>query len=126
MEATAIGTYDTELNEQRVGDVYFAPGWKDIRITMHVHRYDLISFLRPGENLRSSTVARGFSASPMQGCVPMREDTKALRAVLVVRYSNGEEIHISTEAQGWEGSDGPVRESEIYNGESVYLNPTPI
>ncbi len=126
IEATAIGMYDMELNGQRVGDVYFAPGWTDIRKTAHVQRYDVTSLVRPGDNRWCSTVAKGYAGSPMQGCVPMREDTKALRAALVVRYHDGETLRIVTEAEGWEGGDGPVRDSEIYNGETVDRTYTPI
>lgn len=126
IDATAIGVYDMELNGDRVGEVFLAPGWTDTRKTAHVQRYDVGSQVRPGDNHWSATVAKGWIGSPMQGCAPMREDTKALRAVLVVRYADGETLRIATEATGWEGGDGAVRDAEIYDGEIVDRTHAPI
>jgi alpha-L-rhamnosidase len=125
IEATAIGVYDMELNGRRVGDTYLAPGWTDTRRTVHVQSYDVASLLQPGDNVWHATVAKGWIGSPMQGCASMREDEKSLWAALTVRYAGGETIRVVTEAAGWEGCTGPVRDSEIYNGESVDLTHEP-
>lgn len=124
--ATAIGAYDMELNGRRVGDVHLAPGWTDTRKAAHIQTYDAAGMLAPGENLWQATVAKGWTGSPMQGCVSMREDIKALRATLEVRYAGGETIRIPTEAAGWEGGDGEVRDSEIYDGETVDRTHAPV
>ena len=123
--ATAIGMYDMELNGRRVGDTFFAPGWTDPRKAVHVQTYDVASLLQPGPNVWEATVAKGWIGSPMFGCTPMREDEKSLRATLTVRYAGGETVRIATDANGWEGCTGPVRDSEFYHGETVDLTYEP-
>lgn len=126
IEATAIGAYDMELNGKRVGDLCLTPGWTDTRQVAHVQCHEVSGLLAPGDNCWTATVAKGWAGSPMQGCASMREDTKALRAVLEVRYADGETLRFPTTAADWEGGDGEVRDSEIYDGETVDRTHTPV
>ncbi len=44
--ATALGIYELELNGQRVGDAYFAPGWTDYLQRAYYNTYDVTELVR--------------------------------------------------------------------------------
>jgi alpha-L-rhamnosidase len=119
IESTAIGVYDMELNGEKVGDDFMAPGWTDTRKTIHVQNYDAANLLRSGINEWTITVAKGWAGSAMQNQPSLRECEKAFRARLTVRYADGEEWRVVTDGDAWEGCTGEVVDSEIYFGEMV-------
>lgn len=121
LEITALGTYEAELNGQRVSDYVLAPGWTSYRHRLQVQTYDITEQIREHNDLRV-TVGRGWFRSLMPGWIDSEEKQRryqqpcGLIARIAVRYTDGSETEIRTDAD-WEWAESPVRFSEIYDGE---------
>ncbi len=57
--ATAIGLYECYLNDRRVGDDVFSPGWTDYTRRVQVQVYDVTDFLRPEVNALGAILGDG-------------------------------------------------------------------
>src|SRR5207253_6684068 len=60
--ATALGIYELEVNGERVGDAFFAPGWTDYHQRAYYNTYDVTKLMRKGTNALGSWVADGWYA----------------------------------------------------------------
>ncbi len=122
LEITALGVYEAQLNENRVGDFIMAPGWTSYKKRLQVQTYDVTTLLGK-ENRLCVTVGRGWFRSPMPGWEEMEGDKKAryeqpcgLIAALTVKFKDGSKQTIRTDAS-WQVKESPIRFSEIYDGE---------
>ncbi|WP_129713779.1 alpha-L-rhamnosidase [Pedobacter sp. SYP-B3415] len=116
---TALGLYETMLNGQKVSDHYFAPGWTSYNHRIQYQTYDVTSLLKTGENAALTTVGDGWYRGNL-GYKKSRGiygKEAGLLYQLVITYLDGtQELIVSDES--WKSSfDGPVRASDIYNGE---------
>ena len=122
LQITALGVYEAELNGKRVGEFVLAPGWTSYEHRLQVQTYDVTELLFPNNELRVS-VGRGWFRSPVpgwdnDGMKKQRFDQPCgLIALLRIRYTDGTEETVVTD-EAWETSEGPVRFSEIYDGET--------
>lgn len=115
--ATCLGLYEAELNGSKLGDTFFAPGWTSYRKRLQYQTYPLE--VKPGENELRFTLGSGWYRGPL-GFNPTPNhygDTLALLAMLVVTYEDGSEEIIGTD-ESWTVTEGAIRFSEIYDGES--------
>ena len=121
LEITALGVYEAELNGQRVGDFVLAPGWTSYQHRLQVQTYDVTDLLGTENDLRV-TVGRGWFRSPMPGWMDSEDKQRryhqpcGLIARLTLHFEDGSEQVIATD-ETWEWAEGPVRFSEIYDGE---------
>ena len=116
--ATALGLYEAELNGEKVGDAFFAPGWTSYHKRLQYQTY-AVENLRAGENTLRFTLGKGWYSGAM-GFTPTPNhygDTTALLAMLIVTYSDGTEEIIGTDTS-WSVATGVIRFSEIYDGET--------
>lgn len=118
---TALGVYEAQLNEKRVGEFILAPGWTSYNKRLQFQEYDVTSLLSD-ENCLQVTVGKGWYRSVMPGWQPsayqqkLRENPSGLLAQLEVTYENGDRETIVTD-DSWSVSESSVRFSEIYDGE---------
>lgn len=127
LEVTALGVYEAELNGNRVGDFILAPGWTAYQKRLQVQSYDVTSLLRGTKNELRITVGRGWFRSPMPGWEESEDKTRrvsqpcGLIAALALHYADGgEELFFTNEH--WQVGEGPIRFSEIYDGEVYDAN----
>lgn len=114
--ATALGMYEAELNGVPVSDTYFAPGWTNYHKRLQYQTYALE--VREGENTLSITVGNGWYKGAL-GFTPVPDnygDRTALLAAVCITYTDGREEWLGT-GTDWQVCTGPIRASEIYNGE---------
>ncbi|HIZ49218.1 MAG TPA: glycoside hydrolase family 78 protein [Candidatus Gemmiger excrementavium] len=114
--ATALGVYEAEFNGQPVSDTYFAPGWTNYHKRLQYQTYTLD--VQEGENTLAVTVGNGWYKGAL-GFTPVSNnygDRTALLAAVCITYADGREEWIGT-GTDWQVTTGPIRESEIYNGE---------
>lgn len=114
--ATALGMYEAELNSTPVSDTYFAPGWTNYRKRLQYQTYALE--VQEGENTLSITVGNGWYKGAL-GFTPVPDnygDRTALLAAVCITYADGREEWLGT-GTDWQVRTGPIRASEIYNGE---------
>lgn len=113
---TACGIYEISLNESKIGDQYFAPGWTAYQKRVLYQTYDITSQIKK-ENKVSVAVGNGW----YKGIIGFAYrpnfygDRVALKAAVWVKYSDHEEWVTTDES--WETVTAEILESEIYNGE---------
>lgn len=117
--ATALGLYELELNGQRVGDMYFTPGWTSYANTLQTQTYDVTEMLQVGDNTIGAWLGNGWYKGHLgwknQKCV--YGDRLALLLQLHVNYEDGHEETIVTD-HSWQSFASPIVMSEIYHGET--------
>ena len=118
---TALGVYEAKLNGKRVGQFVMAPGWTSYHKRLQYQEYDITDLLTEGTNTIEVTVGKGWYRSPLPGWgSPYQNELRArpcgLAAQITLTFEDGSNQIFSTD-ESWKVSDGPVRFSEIYDGE---------
>ncbi len=121
--ATAHGVYEILLNDQKVGEDYFAPGFSQYNRTLYYQTYDITDMLKTGENQVTALLGEGWWMGPIgfwSRGINHFGDQLALMARLVVRYTDGEEQILATNDKDWKVStDGEIRYSSRFHGEVI-------
>lgn len=115
---TSCGVYEAQINGQKVGDQFMAPGWTSYHNRIQYQTYDVTELLG-AENEIAITVGNGwykgelgFDAKPDN-----YGDRTALLALMRIEYEDGEVIKIGTDTD-WRVETREIRFSEIYHGET--------
>ena len=116
---TSLGLYAARLNGRDVGDQLLAPGWTDYDKRIEYQTYDVINFLRTGENVLGVTLADGWYRGFLgfDGGRNMYGQRLALLAELRVTLGDGSVQVVETDGS-WKSSTGPILTADIYNGET--------
>lgn len=127
--ATARGIYDMYLNGQKVGEDFFAPGCSQYNMTHYYQTYDITSMLHPGQNQVMALLGEGWWMGPIGFWARGNNhfgDQLALLAKIVVRYADGTETTLATNAQDWQvTTQGTIRYASRFHGEVIDANATP-
>jgi alpha-L-rhamnosidase len=117
---TSRGLNEVEINGQRVGQDVLSPGWTAYQSRIQYFSYDVTDLVKTGPNAIGATLGdgwyRGFLAWNNNRNVYGQK--LALLAQLHIVYANGKEDVIATDESWKANNNGPVRLSDIYNGES--------
>ncbi|KAI3550497.1 hypothetical protein CSPX01_01547 [Colletotrichum filicis] len=118
---TAQGVYEAEINGQRVGDYFLAPGWTSYEGRLQYQTYDVTSLLSSNqpENCIGVRVAEGWFSGRIGfegGHRNIWGPHTALIAQLEIISGDGIIQRISTDGS-WEVARGPIILAEIYDGE---------
>jgi alpha-L-rhamnosidase len=116
--ATALGIYEMRLNGERVGDLYFTPGWTDYRKRVYYHAYDVTGMVLPGEeNALGALLANGWYAGHMSVHGPETYGTRPrFMAQLEIEYADGTTEMIITD-DAWQAAHGEIRGDDLQMGE---------
>ncbi len=126
--ATALGVFELHLNGQRVGDVYFAPGWCDYHQRAYYQTYDVTAQIRKGPNALAAWVADGWYSGYLgfgllTGIGTERigrytyGKTPAVMAQLEIEYADGTRDTINTDNSWKTTSAGPIQQADLLMGE---------
>lgn len=119
---TALGVYEAKLNGKRVGQFVMAPGWTSYHKRLQYQEYDITDLLAEGTNTIEVTVGKGWYHGRIPGwggCVyqdELRARPFGFAAQITLTFEDGNTQILYTD-ESWKVSDGPVRLSEIYDGE---------
>ena len=116
---TGLGIYEAEVNGERVGDAVLAPGWQSYHHRHVYDTYDVTDMLKDGDNAIGIAVGEGWWSGRM-GFETQREsygDTIGALAVLKATLDDGTTVEVPTDTTWVASSDGPVVDSQIYDGE---------
>lgn len=107
--ATAMGIYEAELNGQKLGEQYFAPGFTSYKSYLQYQTYDITALLT-GVDTLIFTVAGGWAVGSFVFTRKNRvtADRQALLAELRIEYTDGTTETIGTDAT-WQVSREPPR-----------------
>jgi alpha-L-rhamnosidase len=117
---TAHGIYEAQINGQRVGQDYLTPGWTAYKKRLQYQVYDVTNLVKSGENAIGVTIGNGWWRGfiGFSGQKNFYGKDLALLAQLDIEYTDGSHEIIGTDGS-WKCSiDGPIRSSEIYDGEN--------
>lgn len=117
---TGLGLYWLEVNGQKVGNDYFAPGCTGIDRLIQVYTYDLTDMLKQGDNVLGVMMGNGwtkglFGTSSKFHLEPYLDDY-LLKAELRVEFADGSEEVIVTN-DSWKCTASPILADSIYDGE---------
>lgn len=114
---SALGAYEIHVNDRRIDDSYFNPGWTDYRKRLTYQTYDISELLKNGNNVITASLGdswyRGFIIfhDRNYGDIPLK-----LLFQLQIEYEDGTwEIICSDES--WKGGTGPIVYSDYQLGE---------
>ena len=121
--ATALGVYEIQLDREKVGDAFFAPGWTNYKKRLQYQTYDVTGLLNKNDDSDHTLeimVGNGWYKGIFGfTCTPDHYgDRTALLAELHILYEDGSKEVVATD-QDWEVKTGCVRYSEIYMGETI-------
>lgn len=117
---TGLGLYWLEVNGEKVGNDFFAPGCTGIDRLIQVYTYDLTKQLVQGDNVLGVMMGNGwtkglFGTSSKFHLEPYLDDY-LLKAELRVEFEDGSEQVIVTD-DSWKCTESPILADSIYDGE---------
>lgn len=117
--ATAMGIYELNIDGQKVGERYFAPGFTSYAHQLMYQTYDVTDMLHSGSCI-TATVAGGWAVGSFVFTRVNRvtADRQALLAELRITYRDGRTEVIGTDESWQVTEDGPVRMADFYDGET--------
>ncbi|WP_433744445.1 family 78 glycoside hydrolase catalytic domain [Paenibacillus amylolyticus] len=116
---TALGLYELYMNNSRVGEDYFTPGWTSYRKRLQYQTYDVTHLLQHGQNTLGANLGDGWYRGYL-GWNKEREifgSTSALLLELHMKYADGTEECILSNGE-WTAAPSAIRMSDIYMGET--------
>lgn len=117
--ATALGIYELQLNGEKVGKDFFAPGFTSYKTNLQYQAYDITAQLAQSNTL-TAVVAGGWAvgAFVMNRKNRITAPRQAFLAEIRIRYTDGSEEVIGTDTAWQVTREGNVRFAEFYDGET--------
>ena len=117
---TAHGIYEAKLNGKNISNHLLAPGWTSYHKRLQYQTYDVTSLLKTGDNTAVVTVGDGWYRGFLEwgGNRNWYGKEAGLLYQLEITFADGKKQTIVSD-RDWKSSfDGPIRTSDIYNGET--------
>ncbi|PKS11753.1 hypothetical protein jhhlp_001742 [Lomentospora prolificans] len=117
---TARGVYEAEINGERVGDYFLAPGWTQYAGQLHYQTYDVTKLLSTQVNCLGLRVAEGWYRGRFGfegGQRNLYGTRTAVLAQLEIKLGDGTTHTVGTDGT-WSVTRGPIRLAELYDGEA--------
>jgi len=116
--ATSLGLYELRLNGAKVSSDLFTPGWTSYKKRLQYQTYDITSLLK-GQNAIGVVLSDGWYRGNLgwskKGAY--YGDKLALLVQLQITYTDGTVETIGSDNSWKVTTNGPIRGSDIYNGE---------
>jgi alpha-L-rhamnosidase len=121
--ATSLGLYQLYINGAKVTSDLFTPGWTSYNKRLQYQAYDVTSMLKT-QNAIGAILADGW----YRGNIGFSKQSDyygkklALLVLLHITYTDGTFEMVSTDKSWKVTANGPIVESDIYNGERYDAN----
>ncbi|MBO4885278.1 MAG: family 78 glycoside hydrolase catalytic domain, partial [Clostridia bacterium] len=118
--ATALGVYELDIDGQKVGSQYFAPGFTSYKHNLQYQAYDVTDMLKNHGGMLTAVISGGWAVGSFLFTRRNRyaADRQALLLEVRVAYADGTIDVIGTDATWQVTQDGPVRMADLYDGET--------
>lgn len=115
---TSRGLYEASLNGEKIGDQLFTPGWTSYNNRLQYQTYDITDQLVQGTNVTGAILGDGWYRGNLlwEHKRNFYGKTLALLMELYIEYEDGSIAVVGTD-NSWKTAVGPIRSSDIYNGE---------
>ncbi|MGB5418381.1 family 78 glycoside hydrolase catalytic domain [Algibacter sp.] len=121
---TAKGVFDVAINGEDVSDDVMPPGYTPYKERIETITYDVTDLIESGQNTIGVELASGWHSGRLGWMKSLWLDTetpKALCQLELTMKDGSKEVIVSDES--WKGTtNGPIRLSEIYDGETYDAN----
>jgi alpha-L-rhamnosidase len=116
---TAHGLYEVSLDSQRIGNAFFTPGFTDYYRRLQYQHYEVSLQIHPGENEIRVTVGDGWYRGEFGADMKNNRYGKdaSLLFQLKIQFTDGSHETVVSDGS-WQCATGPIRYSNIYNGET--------
>jgi alpha-L-rhamnosidase len=117
---TTHGMYEAFINGNKIGNAFLTPGWTSYNKRLQYQVYDVTTFLKKGKNVFGVNTGSGWYRTNLAWDNNKNIYGKkiGLLSQLEINYADGTSETIVSDGT-WKTSDqGPIRSSEIYNGET--------
>ena len=122
---TSHGMNEAYLNGKKIGDCHYAPGWTAYAKRLQYYTFDVTSMLHQGDNAFGMMLGKGWMLSPItwNRTYPYKNLTSSVGALaqMIITFSDGSTQTVMTDGS-WKYAAGEVRQSSIYDGETVDAN----
>jgi alpha-L-rhamnosidase len=119
---SARGLFEMRLNGEKIGHDLFTPGWTDYLKRNQYLAYDLTDQVKRGVNVLGGILGDGWHNGQLLliggGKKNWYGQDTSLLAQLIVIYADGSREVIATDGSWQASTDGPIREADLYNGET--------
>jgi alpha-L-rhamnosidase len=121
---TAKGVFEAEINGQRVGEDIMTPGWTPYKKRIETLTYDVTEMLTDGHNAIGVSLADGWYAGRIAFRRSHADETPVPQILgqLEITYASGEVVTVATDGSWQATASGPIRMSDIYEGEDYDAN----
>ncbi|PPG26296.1 hypothetical protein C5E10_17315 [Pseudoclavibacter sp. RFBG4] len=116
--ASALGIYEFELNGEKVGDSYLAPGTSDFFKTALYNAYDVTDQIAAGDNAIGAQVSDGWYSGSFGALQKPYGAQPALMANLEITYTDGSTESVATGPNWSYFGEGPITDSNLMDGEN--------
>lgn len=115
---TAMGIYELNLNGNKIGEDYFAPGYTSYKNQLQYQTYDVTHQLKES-NILTIVAAGGWAAGAYtyKRMNRIYADRQAVLCELRITYEDGTTEVIGTDESWRVSEEGNYKEAEFYNGE---------
>jgi hypothetical protein len=113
-----LGQYVLLMNGKRIDSSFLNPAWSDYTKRCYYNGYDVTSAVKQGAKVIGAIVGNGFLYITRERYhkLAIAAGYPMLRAVLVIRYSDGSIRKITTDAS-WKTAPSAITYSSVYGGE---------
>ncbi len=117
---TSHGMYEAQLNGNRTGDIYLAPGWTSYDKRQQYQSYDVTNLLKQGKNSIGVIVGNGWHRSALAWGDNRNRWAKKLGLLfqMEIEFTDGTKQVVGS-GIGWKSSNGAIQANEIYYGENI-------
>lgn len=118
VSVTGLGLYELRVNGRKVGDQLLAPEWTRYSKRIQYQTYDVTKMLNSGNNAVGAQLSGGWWTGPVQIQIPPENPRQCLLMRMDIELADGTKQSIVTDATWSATTDGPIRRSGIYYGET--------
>lgn len=121
---TSKGVFDVAINGKDVSDDVMPPGYTPYKKRIETITYDVSNLITPGQNAIGIELASGWHSGRLGWMKSLWLDTETPKTLcqLELTMKDGSKEIIVSDAS-WKGTtNGPIRRSEIYDGEVYNAN----
>ena len=117
---TSHGMYEAFINGKRIGDAFLTPGWTSYNKRLQYQVYDVTAMIEKGKNAIGVNIGSGWyrTALAWNNNRNIYGRKIGLLLQLEINYADGSRETIVSDGSWKTSNGGPVRISEIYDGET--------
>lgn len=121
---TAKGVFDVSINGTNVSGDVMPPGYTPYKKRIETITYNVTNLIASGQNTIGVEVAPGWFSGRMGWMHSLWKDTETPKVICQLEFTlkDGSQVTVISD-ESWKGTtNGPIRLSEIYDGETYDAN----